>query len=139
MSLTPNNAIIHAGSILEADHRTQLDTGQGRIPMIPQLSAALQMFLISISILMLAIAIARTDALKTLVSLLALGTSLLCLVRVWTWKEISFGDRFTAVALALIFIVATAASTFVYGKAASRRGGLNQRGLKSSAQDEANL
>ena len=42
--------------------------------MIPQLSAALQMFLISISILMLAIAFARTDALKTLISLMALGT-----------------------------------------------------------------
>jgi hypothetical protein len=98
--------------------------------MIPQVSAALQMFLISISILMLAIAIARTDALKTLISLMALGTSLLCLVRVWTWKEVSFGDRFTAVALALIFIVATAASTFVYGKAASRRGGLSPTGFE---------
>jgi hypothetical protein len=98
--------------------------------MIPEVSAALQMFLISTSILMLGIAIARTDALKTLISLMALGTSLLCLVRVWTWKEVSFGDRFTAVALALIFIVATAASTFVYGKVASRRGGLNPTGFE---------
>src|SRR5262249_57532243 len=98
--------------------------------MIPQVSAALQMFLISTSILMLGIAIARTDALKTLISLMALGTSLLCLVRVWTWKEASFGDRSTAVALALIFIVATAATTFAYGRAASCRGGLSPPGFE---------
>ena len=98
--------------------------------MILQVSAALQMFLISTSILMAAIAIARTDVLKTLISLTALGVSLLCLVRVWTWKEISFGDRSVAVALALIFIVATAASAFVYGRACSRRGTLNPTGFE---------
>jgi hypothetical protein len=88
------------------------------------------MFLISTSILMAAIAIARTDVLKTLISLLALGVSLLCLVRVWTWKEISFGDRSVALLLALIFIVATAACAFVYGRACSRRGGLNATGFE---------
>ena len=98
--------------------------------MIPQVSAALQMFLISASILMAAVAIARTDVLKTLISLLALGVSLLCLVRVWTWKEISFGDRSTAVLLALIFIVATVACAFVYGRACSRRGTLNPTGFE---------
>jgi len=98
--------------------------------MITQVSAALQMFLIPISILVAAIAIARTDVLKTLISLLALGVALLCLVRVWTWKEISFGDRSTAILLALIFIVATAACAFVYGRACSRRGALNSTGFE---------
>src|SRR5438128_9684749 len=98
--------------------------------MNPQLSAACQMFFISASILIAAIAVARTDALKALISLLALGVSLLCLVRVWTWKEISFGDRSTAVLLALIFIGATAASAFVYGRACSRRGALNPMGFE---------
>ena len=98
--------------------------------MIPQVSAALQMFLISASILMAAVAIARTDVLKTLISLLALGVSLLCLVRVWTWKEISFGDRSTAVLLALIFIVATVACAVVYGRTCSRRGTLNPTGFE---------
>ena len=100
--------------------------------MIWQVSEALQMFIISTSILMAAIAIARTDVLKTLISLLALGVSLLCLVRVWTWKEtsISFGDRSIALLLALIFIIATAACVFVYGRACSRRGTLNPTGFE---------
>ena len=98
--------------------------------MMPQVSEALQMFLISASILMVAVVIARTEVLKTLISLLALGVSLLCLVRVWTWKEISFGDRSIGLLLAIIFIVATAACAFVYGRICSRRGTLNPAGFE---------
>jgi hypothetical protein len=95
--------------------------------MIEQVSIAGQMFLIPASILFIALAVARTEGLKALVSVLALGISLLWLVRVWTWKEISFGDRSTALGLAVIFVVATALCVFVHGRACAREGGLRRR------------
>jgi hypothetical protein len=95
--------------------------------MIEQVSTACQMFLIPASILFVALGVARTEGLKALVSVMALGISLLWLVRVWTWKEISFGDRSTALGLALIFVVATALSVFVHGRACARQSGLRRR------------
>jgi hypothetical protein len=85
------------------------------------------MFMIPASILFIVLGVASTAGLKALVSLMALGISLLWIVRVWTWKEISFGDRFTAMGLALIFVVATALYAFAYGRACAREDGLRRR------------
>jgi hypothetical protein len=48
---------------------------------------------------------------------MALGISVLWIVRVWTWKQISTGDLYTALALALIFFVAALLTFFAHGNA----------------------
>jgi hypothetical protein len=44
----------------------------------------------------------------------------LWVVRVGTWKDLSIGDRYTALGLALIFFVATLVSVFVHIRAWKR-------------------
>ena len=87
--------------------------------MIQPVSIACQMFIIPASVLFIALAVASTEALRALLSLMALGISILWIVRVWTWKEISIstGDRYTALALALIFFVAALLTVFAHGNA----------------------
>ena len=82
-----------------------------------QLSAACQMFIIPASILFVALTVAANEELKALLSVLGLGISILWVVRVWTWKDLSIGDRYTALLLALIFFVAALVSVFVHGRA----------------------
>jgi len=75
------------------------------------------MFLIPASILFTALAVATKEELKTLLSVMGLGISLLWVVRVWTWKGLSTGDRYTALGLALIFLVAALLSVCIHGQA----------------------
>ena len=72
-----------------------------------QLIAASQMFLIPASMLFVAIGVARTEALKTLISLMACGVGVIWVCRVYRWAGfLSLGDKFTALGLAIIFLVA---------------------------------
>jgi hypothetical protein len=82
--------------------------------MNPDVSTACQMFLIPVSILFVALSVATKEELKTVLSVLGLGISILWVVRVGTWKGLSIGDRYTALGLALIFFVATLVSVFVH-------------------------
>ena len=75
-----------------------------------------QMFLIPASVLFVAIGVARTEALKTLLSLMACGVSLIWLARVYRWPfGLSFGDKFTALGLAIIFLVAAIICLVAHG------------------------
>ena len=85
--------------------------------MVEPVSIACQMFIIPASVLFVALAVAGTEALRALLSLMALGVSILWIVRVWTWKQISTGDLYTALALALIFFVAALLTFFAHGNA----------------------
>ena len=85
--------------------------------MVEPVSIACQMFIVPASVLFIALAVASTEALKALISLMALGISVLWIVRVWTWKQISTGDLYTALALALIFFVAALLTFFAHGNA----------------------
>ena len=84
--------------------------------MTEPVSFGCQMFVLAAALLFVAMAIATTEALRALVSLMALGVSFLWIVRIWTWKSISNGDRYTALALALIFFVAALLSVFAHGR-----------------------
>ena len=85
--------------------------------MVEPVSIACQMFIIPASVLFIALAVASTEALRALLSLMALGVSILWIVRVWTWRGISTGDLYTALALALIFFVAALLTVFAHGNA----------------------
>jgi hypothetical protein len=85
--------------------------------MNPELIAACQMFLIPTSILLVALAVTTKEELKSVLSVLGLGISILWVTRVGTWKNLSIGDRYTALGLALIFFVATLVSVFVHIRA----------------------
>ena len=81
-----------------------------------QLMLTCQMFLISASILFVAIGVARTEALKTLLSLMACGVGLIWLARVYRWPvALSFGDKFTSLGLIIIFLVAALISLVAHG------------------------
>jgi hypothetical protein len=65
--------------------------------MNPDVSTACQMFLIPVSILFV-VSVATKEELKTVLSVLGLGISILWVVRVGTWKGLSIGDRYTDLA-----------------------------------------
>jgi hypothetical protein len=70
-----------------------------------ELIAACQMFLVPASILFGALAMAGTQPLRTLISMMGLVTSGLWFYRVWFWSGLSLIDRNTALALAGVFSV----------------------------------
>jgi hypothetical protein len=77
---------------------------------------ALQMFLIPASILFVAIGVAKTEALKALLSLMACGVGVIWLARVYRWAGgLSFGDKFTGLGLAIIFLVAAIICLVAHG------------------------
>jgi hypothetical protein len=81
-----------------------------------QLIPACQMFLLAASILFVALAVARTEALKTLISLMGCGVGLVWFARVYRWAGgLSFGDKFTALGLAIIFLVAAILCLVAHG------------------------
>lgn len=81
-----------------------------------QLIPALQMFIIPASILFVAIGVAKTEALKTLLSLMACGVGVIWFARVYRWVGgLSFGDNFTGLGLAIIFLVAAIICLVVHG------------------------
>ena len=82
--------------------------------MHPDLSAACQMFLIPTTILFAALSAGLTHQLKTLLSLIGFATSLVWLGRICVWTELKPSDRYTAVALALIFLIAWAVALPVH-------------------------
>jgi hypothetical protein len=71
-----------------------------------ELIAACQMFLVPASILFGALALAATQPLKTLISLMGLVTSGVWFYRIWFWSGLSLIDRNTALTLAGVFAVA---------------------------------
>jgi hypothetical protein len=71
-----------------------------------ELIAACQMFLVPASILFGALAMATTQPLKTLISVMGLVASGVWFYRVWFWSGLSQIDRNTALALAGVFAVA---------------------------------
>jgi len=81
-----------------------------------QLVAASQMFIIPISILFVALGVARTEALKTLVSALSVGVSVIWVCRIARWAGfLSVGDKYVGLGLAIICLVATIISLVVHG------------------------
>jgi hypothetical protein len=90
--------------------------------MAPELSAACQMFIIPMAILFVALAVATTEELRALLAAIVLGISLLFFVRVWIWRGLLLiADKYTALGLALIFLVAGLLSVFVHGRQWGRR------------------
>jgi hypothetical protein len=71
-----------------------------------ELIAVCQMFLVPVSILFGALALAAGPSLKTLISLLGLITSGVWFYRLWFWPGIAIIDRNTVLALAGVFAVA---------------------------------
>jgi hypothetical protein len=71
-----------------------------------ELIAACQMFLVPASILFGALALASSDQLKTLISVMGLVTSGVWCYRLWFWTGISPIDRNTTLVLAGVFTVA---------------------------------
>jgi len=70
-----------------------------------ELIAACQMFLVPASILFGALAMAGTQPLRTLISLLGVVSSGVWFYRVWFWPGLAQIDRNTALALAGVFAV----------------------------------
>jgi hypothetical protein len=70
------------------------------------LSAACQMFLIPANILFAALSAGITHQLKTLLSTIGLLTSAIWFWRIWVWTELHVSDRYAALALAGIFVIA---------------------------------
>ena len=68
-----------------------------------ELIAACQMFLVPASILFGALALATTQPMRVLISLLGLGVSGVLLYRLWFWPGLSLIDRNTVLALAGVF------------------------------------
>ena len=90
--------------------------------MNPELSAACQMFIVPASILFVALAVATTEELKALLAASVLGISILFFVRVWIWRGLlMIADKYTALGLALIFLLAALISVFVHGREWGRR------------------
>jgi hypothetical protein len=74
------------------------------------------------TILFVALAIATTEELKALLAAMVLGISILFFVRVWIWRGLLLiADKYTALGLALIFLLAALISVFVHGRQWGRR------------------
>ena len=71
-----------------------------------ELIAACQMFLVPVSILFGALALAPTPPLRVLISLIGLVTSGVWLYRLWFWTGLALIDRNTTLALAGAFALA---------------------------------
>jgi hypothetical protein len=85
--------------------------------MNPQLIAVCQMFLIPLSVLFTALGTARTEGLKTGVSIIGLVISGAWFWRICVWHELSTSDLVTALLFAGIFLAASATSFVVHGMA----------------------
>ena len=70
------------------------------------LSAACQMFLIPTTILFAALSAGLTHQLKTLLSAIGVATSVVWVLRMYAWTDLPTSDRWTALALAWIFLIA---------------------------------
>jgi hypothetical protein len=80
------------------------------------------MFIVPASILFVALAVATTEEVKALLAAMVLGISILFFLRVWIWRGLlMIADKYTALALALIFLVAALISVFVHGRQWGRR------------------
>jgi hypothetical protein len=73
-----------------------------------------QMFLVPASILFAAIGIARTEWLKSMVSLVGTGVGALWCYRVYAWQDLQPPDWTTAFGLGVIFGGLAAVSTIVH-------------------------
>jgi hypothetical protein len=94
----------------------QIEYVKGGQSMKQELIPALQMFIIPASILFVAIGVAKTEALKTLLSLMACGVGVIWFVRVYRWAGgLSFGDKFTALGLAIICLMAAVICLVAHG------------------------
>jgi hypothetical protein len=90
--------------------------------MSPDLSAACLMFVLPLSILCVALAVAASEEIKALLAAVMLGISILFAVRVWIWRGLlMIPDKYTALGLALIFLIAALISVFVHGREWGRR------------------
>lgn len=78
-------------------------------------SAACQMFLIPSTILFGALGAAQTEPLKFLISLTALLSAVIWLYVISNWPKITLVERRASYALALVCLVAWAASSYVHG------------------------
>ena len=78
----------------------------GEAPTDEKLVAACQMFLVPATILFAALAVATTEALKTLLCIIGVVVSTAWLYRLYRWTGLSDADRNTAFALAYIFFAA---------------------------------
>ena len=85
--------------------------------MNPDLSAACLTFVVPMSILCVALAVATTEEIKALLATMMLGISILFAVRVWMWRGLlMIPDKYTALGLALIFLIAALITVFLHGR-----------------------
>jgi hypothetical protein len=80
------------------------------------------MFIIPMVVLFVALAVATTEELRALLAAMVLGISILFFVRVWIWRGLLLiADKYTALGLALVFLIAALLSVFVHGRQWRRR------------------
>ncbi len=82
--------------------------------MKPELIATAQMFLVPMSIFFTALGVAKTEQLKTAISVLGFAISLVWLLRFFAGTDLSPPDHNTALALGWIFTVAWGACAIVH-------------------------
>jgi len=78
------------------------------------LVAACQMFMVPASILFTALGVARTEALKFLLSILGAAIALVWLIGVLLWEGLSRADQWIAGGLAGVFLAAALISIYVH-------------------------
>ncbi len=79
-----------------------------------KLVATCQMFLVPATILFAALAVATTEALKTLLCIVGVLVSTAWLYRLYRWTGLSDADQHTAFALAYIFFAAATIAAVVH-------------------------
>jgi hypothetical protein len=97
-----------------ADNLGKLVGKTGEVPMDDKLVAACQMFLVPATILISALGLAATEALKTLLCFIGVAVSTAWLFRLYRWTGLSDADRSTAFALAYIFFAAAIIAAIVH-------------------------
>jgi hypothetical protein len=78
------------------------------------LIAACQMFLVPMTILFAAIALARTEQLKTLISVMGGLTAVAWLIAILRWPDLSWSQTWPTIFLAAVFVAAWAISTIAH-------------------------
>jgi hypothetical protein len=75
-----------------------------------------KLFFLPASVLFTALGVAPTEGLKTGVSAIAFVISLAWFFRIWVWRELDWRDWSATLAVAGIFLIASAGSLWVHGK-----------------------
>jgi len=74
-----------------------------------------KLFFLPASVLFTALGVASTEGLKTGISAIAFVVSAAWVFRIWVWRSLRWEDRAATLAIAGIFLLASAVSLCVHG------------------------